>query len=62
MNELEFRTYVIIELHKKGFSKNIYKKRLIYCCVTFPYKRTIIDLSPADIKKEGADYRIDNIC
>lgn len=25
MNELEFRTYVIIELRKKGFSKNIYK-------------------------------------
>lgn len=25
MNEIEFRTYVIIELRKKGFSKNIYK-------------------------------------
>ncbi|MBR4886745.1 MAG: hypothetical protein IKU16_05655 [Muribaculaceae bacterium] len=28
----------------------------MYCCITFPHKRTIINLSPADIKKEGADY------
>lgn len=53
--ELYISVYVTTDLLLRYVATNLLQRHL-------PHKRTIINLSPADIKKEGADYRIDNIC